>query len=63
LVYSVSVAGIRSFLGELFKKILPYLVKGARAIGEEALHAGIYLIVDVKNNTTLKGAIKTRFKE
>jgi len=33
--------GIGSFLGGLFRKILFYLDKGARAIGKEALRAGI----------------------
>jgi len=55
--------GIGSFLGGLFRKILPYLGKGARAIGKEALRAGINVIEDVENNTPLKEAMKTRFRE
>jgi len=51
--------GIGSFLGGLFRKILPYLGKGARAIGKEALRAGINVIEDVENNPPLKEAMKT----
>jgi len=42
--------------------ILPYLGKGACAIGKEALCAGINVIEDVENNTPLKKAMKTRFR-
>lgn len=55
--------GIGSFLGGLFRKVLPYLSRGARAVGKEALRAGINVMEDVENNTPLKEALKTRFKE
>jgi len=42
--------GIGSFLGGLFRKILPYLNKGARTVGREVLRAGINVIEDVENN-------------
>ena len=42
--------GIGSFLGGLFRKILPFLNKGARAVEKEALRAGINMIEDVENN-------------
>jgi len=32
------------FLGGLFRKILPYLIKDARAVGKEVLRAGINVI-------------------
>ena len=38
LVYPTN-ADIGSFLGGLFRKILSYLNKGARAVGKEALRA------------------------
>jgi len=41
--------GIGSFLSVLFRKI-PYLNKGARTVGKEALRAGINVIEDVENN-------------
>src|SRR5947199_4330564 len=55
--------GIGSFLGGLFRRILPYLYKGARAVGKEALRAGANRIEDVENNTPLKEAAKARFIE
>jgi len=55
--------GIGSFLGGLFRRILPYLYKGARAVGKEALRAGANIIEDVENNTPLKEAAKARFIE
>lgn len=55
--------GIGSFLGGLFRKALPYLSRGVRAIGKEALRAGINVIDDVENNTPLKEALRNRFKE
>jgi len=58
--------GIRSFLGGLFRgfrKILPFLNKGACAVGKEALRAGINVIEDVENNKSLKEAVKSRLAE
>src|SRR5436190_5371474 len=55
--------GIDSFLEGLFRRILPYLYKGARAVGKEALRAGANIIEDVGNNTPLKLTVETRFKE
>jgi len=55
--------GIGSFLDRLFKKILPFLNKGARAIGKEALRARINVIEDVENNKPLKKAVKSRLAE
>jgi len=46
----------RSFLGGLFRKILPYLNKGTRAVEKEALHAGINVIDDVENNKPFEGS-------
>jgi len=51
--------GIGSFLGGLFRKILLYLGKGARAIGKEALRARSNVIEDVENNTPLREVMKT----
>ena len=55
--------GIGSFLGGLFRKVLPFLSKGVRAVGKEALRAGINVIEDIENNTPFKEAVKSRFKE
>jgi len=55
--------GIGSFLGGLFRKVLPFLHRGARAVSKEALRAGINVIEDVENDVPLKEALKSRFKE
>lgn len=55
--------GIGSFLGGLFRRVLPYLGKGLRAVGKEALRAGMNVIEDVGNNTPLREAVKNRFAE
>ena len=55
--------GIGSFLGGLFRKIFPYLRKGARAVGKEALRAGINVMEDVENDTPLRESLRTRFRE
>jgi len=60
-VFVGSTNGHRSFLGELFRKI-PYLNKGAHAVGKEALRARINVIEDVENNKPLKKTVK-RFAE
>lgn len=55
--------GIGSFLGGLFRRVLPYLIKGARAVGKEALRAGVNVFNDVANDTPLKSAVRTRLRE
>ncbi|KAL6418948.1 hypothetical protein ACFW04_014159 [Cataglyphis niger] len=54
--------GIGSFLGGLFRRVLPYLSRGVRAVGKEALRAGVNIIDDVENNMPFKVA-KHRFEE
>ena len=58
-VHFTNADGIGSFLGELFRKILPYLNKSARIVRKEVLHAGINVTEDVKNNKPLKEAVKS----
>jgi hypothetical protein len=55
--------GIGSFLGGLFRKILPFISRGARAVGKEALRAGINVMEDVENKTPLREAVRNRFVE
>lgn len=55
--------GIGSFLGGLFRRVLPYLGKAVRAVGKEALRAGVNVIEDVENNTPFNVAVKHRFEE
>lgn len=56
--------GIGSFLGGLFRRIIPLLKQGARTVGKEALRSGI----NVANDVLDKGihpreAFKTRLRE
>lgn len=38
--------GIGSFLGGLFRSVLPFLKQGAQAVGREALRAGSHILAD-----------------
>lgn len=55
--------GLGSFLSGLFRRALPLLTRGARAVGKEALHTGMNIIGDVAHNTPFKEAFKTRVTE
>lgn len=55
--------GIGSFLGGLFRSVLPLLSSGTKAIGKEALNAGVGLLSDMVNSKPLKDSIPNRFKE
>lgn len=56
--------GIGSFLGGLFRRVLPLLAKGARAIGREALRAGANVMEDMtEGNTPFKESLKRRAGE
>ncbi|XP_044578865.1 uncharacterized protein F54H12.2-like [Cotesia glomerata] len=39
--------GIGAFLGGLFRRVVPFLGKAVRAVGKEALHAGMNVLSDV----------------
>ena len=54
---------IESFLGGLFRKILLYLNKSARAVGKKVLRAGINITEYVENKKPLKEAVKNRLAE
>lgn len=56
--------GIGSFLAGLFRKVLPLLSRGAKAVGKEALRTGMNIVSDVTNqNTPLKESFRNRVKE
>lgn len=55
--------GIGSFLGGLFRSVMPLLKSGARAVGKETLRAGANIIDDMSNNTSLKEAFQNRIHE
>lgn len=55
--------GIGSFLGGLFRSVLPLLSSGAQVIGKEALNAGVGLLSDMVSARPMEDSIKTRLKE
>lgn len=56
--------GVGAFLGGLFRKILPYLASGAKAVGKEVARAGVNVLEDVTNDrASFKEAVKTRARE
>lgn len=57
-------SGIGSFLGGLFRNILPFLGKGAKAIGKEAFRTGINVLSDVAlRNSPVKESLRTHARE
>lgn len=56
--------GIGSFLAGLFRKVLPLLSHGAKAVGKEALCTGVNIVSDVATkNTPIKESFRKRMKE
>lgn len=56
--------GIGSFLGGLFRRILPLLRSGAKAVGREALRTGVNVAGDVlERNMGIRDSIKSRARE
>lgn len=56
--------GIGSFLGGLFRRALPMISSGLRAIGKEALRGGLHVVDDITNqNMNFKDSLKTRLGE
>ena len=57
-------SGIGSFIGAIFRKIAPYLTSGAKAVGKEAVRAGLNLLDDIVNDeVSFKDSVKTRLRE
>lgn len=55
--------GIGSFLGGIFRSILPLFKTGARAVGKEALRTGVNILGDVAENRPIKEAFHGRLQE
>lgn len=56
--------GIGSFLGGLFRRVLPLLRKGATAVGKEAIRTSANIAGDMlKKDISLKDAFRTRVRE
>lgn len=54
--------GIGSFLGGLFRSILPLLKSGAKFVGKEALNAGAGVLSDIVNSQPIDESVKSRLK-
>lgn len=56
--------GIGSFLGGLWRSVLPLLKKGAKAIGKEAVRTGLHVIEDVSGHQQpFKESLRRRVAE
>lgn len=57
-------SGIGSFLGGVFRYVLPLIKRSAKAVGKEALNAGLNIAADVgENNKPFKEAFQARVRE
>lgn len=57
-------AGIGSFLGGVFRYVLPLLKRSAKAVGKEALQTGVNIMSDVgERKTPFKEAFKARVRQ
>lgn len=57
-------SGIGSFLGGVFRYVLPLLKRSAKAVGKEALNATANIMADVgERKKPFKEALKTRMRE
>lgn len=57
-------SGIGSFLGSIFRKIVPYIARGAKAVGKEAVRTGLNVFDDVANNgSSFKESFNDRMRE
>lgn len=55
--------GIGSFLGGLFRTILPILKRGTAVVGREVLNSGANFLKDVGNNVNPREAFNSRTRE
>lgn len=56
-------AGIGSFLGGLFRRMLPILRKGTEAVGREVIKSGANFLTDLGDNVIPCVAFKKRTRE
>ena len=57
-------SGIGSFIDAIFRKIVPYLSSGAKAVGKEAIRSGLNILDDIANDgVSYKDSVKTRLQE
>lgn len=53
--------GIGSFLGGLFRSVLPLISKGAKVVGKEAFNAGVGIMSDMIQQNPLDESLRNRF--
>ena len=54
--------GIGGFFAKLFRSAMPFLVRGAKTVGKEALRTGTLIANDVLSGENFKESAKTRAK-
>ena len=56
--------GVGSWLAGLFRRAIPFLTKGVRAVGKEALKTGVNILDDIsENRATFKESLHNRLNE
>lgn len=55
--------GIGGFFAKLFRSAMPFLVRGAKTVGKEALRAGTMVANDMLSGEDFKTSFKQRTKE
>lgn len=55
--------GIGSFLSGLFRRALPILSSGARAVGKEALRAGVGILSDLSQSMPFNESVRMRSRD
>lgn len=55
--------GIGSWLGGLFRTILPILRSGATAVGKEAVRTGSHVLADIAGGENLRTSAKKRIEQ
>lgn len=56
--------GVGAWLGGLLRRVLPFVASGVKAVGKEALRAGVRVVDDVANNGVhFQEAFHTRARE
>lgn len=55
--------GIGSFLGGLFRSVMPLFKRGAKAVGKELLSSGVNVVGDIMDRKPIDQSFKSRFTE
>lgn len=55
--------GIGSFLGGIFRKAIPIVSRGLRALGKQSLHTGFNVLGDMAKGVPIGHSFKNRVKE